>query len=84
MKFRIKHFKSFPLCVDVGMKMNGGVWMICFLIWKGKKKHLRLTCSLIVKKELKNEGLRSAVMFKKNKEEEGKKAKSSGKHLSLL
>lgn len=54
MKFRIKHFKSFPQCVDVDMKMNSGVWMICFLMWKGKKKHLRLTCSLIVKKELKD------------------------------
>lgn len=54
MKFRIKHFKSFPQCVDVDMKMNSGVWMICFLMWKGKKTHLRLTCSLIVKKELKD------------------------------
>lgn len=36
-KFRIKHFKSFPQCVDVDMKTNSGVWMICFLMWKGKK-----------------------------------------------
>lgn len=66
MKFRIKHFKSFPQHVGVGMKMNSGVW-ICFLMWKGEKNHLRLTCSLFVKKELKDEGLRSAVMFKKQK-----------------